>query len=107
MPAFRLSMRFACTGYAQALALLLRSARRETSPNQVLTHAARAAAEQPPLVAATSGGRARRARRALVRARGKRRKEPRSAKCSPATCDVHVQAKIEFKCFHCSLCVQS
>ena len=34
------------------------------SPNQVLTHAARAAAGQ-----LTSGGRARRARRALVRAR--------------------------------------
>ena len=39
--------------------------RASPSPNQVLTHAARAA----PLVAArTSGGRARRARRALVRA---------------------------------------
>ena len=39
-----------------------------TSPNQVLTHAARAAAEQLN-ISATSGGRARRARRALVRAR--------------------------------------
>ena len=39
----------------------------EASPNQVLTHAARAAAEQ--LNSATSGGRARRARRALVRAK--------------------------------------
>ena len=37
------------------------------SPNQVLTHAARAAAKQ--LNSATSGGRARRARRGLVRAR--------------------------------------
>ena len=39
------------------------------SPNQVLTHAARAAAEQLNSSAATSGGRARRTRRALVRAR--------------------------------------
>ena len=39
-----------------------------SSPNQVLTHAARAAA-----FSATSGGRARRARRALVRAREHRR----------------------------------
>ena len=38
------------------------------SPNQVLTHAARAAAKQLNKLSATSGGRARRARRALVRA---------------------------------------
>ena len=39
-----------------------------TSPNQVLTHAARAAAKQlNGAFSGTSGGRARRARRALVR----------------------------------------
>ena len=45
----------------------------ENSPNQVLTHAARAAAKQlNKLLSATSGGRARRARRALVRANSKK-----------------------------------
>ena len=42
---------------------------KSNSPNQVLTHAARAAARQLNFFSATSGGRARRARRALVRAK--------------------------------------
>ena len=52
---------------------------REGSPNHVLTHAARAAAEQLNF-SGTSGGRARRARRALVRANGTVRVARRTTK---------------------------
>ena len=60
------------TGAVFSMKIYLNSKIGRNSPNQVLTHAARAAAKKAAF-SATSGGRARRARRALVRARPQRK----------------------------------